>query len=76
MPQANSRSEPSLTDCGRKSRDTDMQRDIVAFEGGEYDPSKYLRAETVAAAVAAAVTAPADSHPTEIVLRPRASRRV
>ncbi|GAA2367997.1 MULTISPECIES: SDR family oxidoreductase [Gordonia] len=54
--------------------DTDMQRDIVAFEGAEYDPSKYLRAETVAAAVASAVNAPADAHPTEVVLRPRGSR--
>ena len=56
--------------------DTDMQRDIVAFEGGEYDPSKYLRAETVAAAVATAIATPADAHPTEVVLRPRASRNV
>ncbi|MBM7368757.1 SDR family oxidoreductase [Gordonia hydrophobica] len=54
--------------------DTDMQRDIVACEGGEYDPSKYLRPESVAAAVASAIAAPADAHPTEIVLRPRASR--
>ncbi|ALG86439.1 SDR family oxidoreductase [Gordonia phthalatica] len=54
--------------------DTDMQRDIVAFEGADYDPSKYLRPETVAAAVANAVNTPADAHPTDIVLRPRASR--
>lgn len=54
--------------------DTDMQRDIVAFEGNDYDPSKYLRPETVAAAVATAIATPADAHPTEIVLRPRASR--
>ena len=28
--------------------DTEMQRDLVAYEGGEYDPAKFLRAETVA----------------------------
>ena len=54
--------------------DTDMQRDIVAFEGNDYDPAKYLRPETVAAAVATAVNTPADAHPTDVVLRPRASR--
>ncbi|MGB6243782.1 SDR family oxidoreductase [Gordonia sp. (in: high G+C Gram-positive bacteria)] len=70
--------EPSLrvTSIFPGRIDTDMQRDIVAREGGDYDPAKYLRPETVAAAVAAAVTTPADAHPTEVVLRPRASRRV
>ncbi|WP_026918110.1 SDR family oxidoreductase [Gordonia shandongensis] len=51
--------------------DTDMQRDIVAVEGRDYDPSQFLRPESVAAAVAHAVGSPADAHPTEIVLRPR-----
>lgn len=51
--------------------DTDMQREIVALEGGDYDPSRFLKPETVAAAVAQAVAAPADAHPTELVLRPR-----
>jgi len=51
--------------------DTDMQREIVAREGGVYDPARYLRPESVAAAVAQAIAAPADAHPTEIVLRPR-----
>ena len=32
--------------------DTEMQRELIAFEGGEYDPAKFLRPETVAAAVA------------------------
>ena len=50
--------------------DTDMQRDIVAIEGGEYDPSKFLRASTVAGAVVHAITTSADAHPEEIVLRP------
>ncbi len=50
--------------------DTDMQQDIVAMEGGDYDGSRYLRVDTVAAAVATAIATPADAHPTEIVLRP------
>ncbi|MGB3886616.1 SDR family oxidoreductase [Gordonia sp. (in: high G+C Gram-positive bacteria)] len=54
--------------------DTDMQRDIVAREGTQYNPANYLRSETVAAAVATAINTPADAHPTEIVLRPRVSR--
>ena len=50
--------------------DTDMQRDIVAMEGDDYDGSRFLRVESVAAAVLSAVTTPADAHPTDIVLRP------
>ncbi|MEE4025517.1 SDR family oxidoreductase [Gordonia sp. PKS22-38] len=50
--------------------DTDMQRDIVAREGDEYDPSRFLKTSTVAAAVVHAVTTSADAHPEEIVLRP------
>jgi NADP-dependent 3-hydroxy acid dehydrogenase YdfG len=51
--------------------DTEMQRDLVAFEGGDYDPTKFLRPDTVAAAVAHAVATPPDGHLHEIVLRPR-----
>jgi NADP-dependent 3-hydroxy acid dehydrogenase YdfG len=51
--------------------DTDMQRELVAFEGGEYDPANFLRPETVAAAVADAVATPPDGHLHEVVLRPR-----
>jgi len=51
--------------------DTDMQRDLVEFEGGEYDPAKFLRPETVAAAVANAVATPPDGHLRDVVLRPR-----
>lgn len=50
--------------------DTDMQRAIVGFEGGEYDPSAFLTVDTVARAVRQAVDTPRDAHPTEIVLRP------
>ncbi|WP_345380561.1 SDR family oxidoreductase [Pseudonocardia yuanmonensis] len=51
--------------------DTDMQRAVVAHEGGEYDGSRFLRPESVAAAVVGAVTATADAHLPEIVIRPR-----
>ena len=50
--------------------DTDMQRELVAIEGDDYDASKFLKPSTVAAAVVAAIHTPADAHPTEIVLRP------
>jgi NADP-dependent 3-hydroxy acid dehydrogenase YdfG len=48
--------------------DTDMQQSI---EGASYDPKRYLRTDSVAAAVLAAVTASPDAHLTEIILRPR-----
>lgn len=51
--------------------DTEMQQAIAANEGVEYDPSRFLRPESVADAVAGAVTAGPDAHPTEVVLRPR-----
>jgi NADP-dependent 3-hydroxy acid dehydrogenase YdfG len=50
---------------------TDMQRGVRKSEGGDYEPDQYLRPETVAAAVLNAVTAPADAHVTEVVIRPR-----
>ncbi|QKT08882.1 SDR family oxidoreductase [Gordonia sp. X0973] len=54
--------------------DTDMQRDIVAIEGNEYRPEKFLDPTTVAAAVAQAVLTPADAHPVDVVLRPTGRR--
>ncbi|CAM4304407.1 putative oxidoreductase [Mycobacterium basiliense] len=51
--------------------DTDMQRELVEFEGGDYDPSRFLRADTIAAAVANAVATPPDGHVHEVVIRPR-----
>lgn len=51
--------------------DTDMQRDVRAQEDGEYEPERYLRAESVASAVLAAVNATEDAHLTEIIIRPR-----
>lgn len=49
---------------------SDMQRELVAFEGGGYDPTAFLRPETVAAAVANAVATPPDGHVHEVVIRP------
>ncbi|MFN8071430.1 MAG: SDR family oxidoreductase [Mycobacterium sp.] len=51
--------------------DTEMQRDLVAYEGGEYDPAKFLTPQTVAAAVLQAVTSPPDAHTHQVVIRPR-----
>jgi NAD(P)-dependent dehydrogenase (short-subunit alcohol dehydrogenase family) len=50
---------------------TDMQRDLVAYEGGEYVPERFLKPETVAAVVAQAVATPPDGHVYEVVVRPR-----
>ena len=50
--------------------DSAMQRELVAFEGGEYDPASFLKPETVAATVANALATPRDGHLHEMVLRP------
>jgi len=50
--------------------DSEMQRELVEFEGGDYDPEKFLKPETVAAAVAHVVATPRDGHVHELVLRP------
>jgi NADP-dependent 3-hydroxy acid dehydrogenase YdfG len=66
-------SEPALrvTTVYPGRTDTDMQRELVSFEGGDYDASRFLRADTVAAAVAQAINTPADGHLNEVILRPR-----
>lgn len=50
---------------------TDMQRDLVAYQGGDYDPTRYLQPATVAAVVAQVLATPPDGHVHEVVLRPR-----
>jgi NADP-dependent 3-hydroxy acid dehydrogenase YdfG len=50
--------------------DTDMQRALVAFEGGDYEPDKFLKADTVAQVVAQVVATPPDGHVHEVVIRP------
>lgn len=54
--------------------DTAMQRGLVAYEGGRYDPADFLSPHTVAAAVAAAVATPPDGETQQVVLRPRGRR--
>jgi NADP-dependent 3-hydroxy acid dehydrogenase YdfG len=54
--------------------DSTMQRELVAVEGGEYDPADFLKPETVAAAVANALATPPDGHVHEVVLRPAPRR--
>ena len=51
--------------------DTEMQRDLVAYEGGEYDPARFLTPQTVAGAVAQVVATPPDAHTHQVVIRPR-----
>jgi NADP-dependent 3-hydroxy acid dehydrogenase YdfG len=51
--------------------DTDMQRALVSFEGGDYEPDRFLRPDTVAEVVAQVVATPPDGHVHEVVLRPR-----
>ena len=50
--------------------DTEMQRQMRAFDGRDYNPDEFLTAATVARVVRQAIDTPADAHPTEIVLRP------
>ncbi len=54
--------------------DTEMQRDLVAYEGGDYDPAKFLTPATVAGVVLQAVTTPPDAHTHQVVIRPRGPR--
>ena len=51
--------------------DTEMQQDLVAYEGGDYDPARFLTPETVAGVVAQVVATPPDAHTHQVVIRPR-----
>ena len=51
--------------------DTDMQRDLIAYEERDYVPEQFLSPDTVAAVVAQAVATPPDGHVREVVIRPR-----
>lgn len=64
--------EPSLrvTSIHPGRIDTDMQRDLIAYEEREYVPEQFLTPETVAATVANAVHTPLDAHVHEVVIRP------
>ena len=50
---------------------TAMQRRLVAFEGGAYNPKHYLKPETVARAIADIVATPPDGHVHQVVIRQR-----
>jgi NADP-dependent 3-hydroxy acid dehydrogenase YdfG len=50
--------------------DTEMQEDLVAYEGGQYDSAKYLKASTVAKVVADVIATPPDAHTHQVVVRP------
>jgi len=50
---------------------TVMQEGLVAYEGGEYDPSRFLAPETVAKVTVDAINAPPDAHVREVIVRPR-----
>ena len=51
--------------------DTEMQQDLVAYEGGAYDPARFLTPQTVAQVVAQVVATPPDAHTHQVVIRPR-----
>ena len=51
--------------------DTDMQRDLVAYEGGDYDAARFLTPQTVAQVVAQVIATPSDADVHEVVIRPR-----
>jgi NADP-dependent 3-hydroxy acid dehydrogenase YdfG len=53
--------------------DTEMQRDLVAYEGRDYNPADFLTPHTVAGVVATVVATPSDAHTHEVVIRPRGS---
>lgn len=65
--------EPSLrvTSVHPGRFDSEMQRDLIAYEGRDYDPSAFMSATTVAEVVANAVATPADGHLHEVIIRPR-----
>lgn len=50
---------------------TEMQEGLVAYEGGEYDPARFLSPESVAKVIADAVHTPPDAHVHEVIVRPR-----
>ena len=66
-------SEPELrvTSVYPGRTDSDMQRELVSFEGKDYDPDRFLQPDTVAGVVAQVVATPPDGHVHEVVLRPR-----
>lgn len=54
--------------------DTDMQREMIDFEGGEYDAGRFLRVESVVRAVRLAIDASAEASIDMVSVRPRGYR--
>jgi NADP-dependent 3-hydroxy acid dehydrogenase YdfG len=50
---------------------TVMQEGLVAYEGGEYKPERFLSPQTVANIVATTVNSPPEAHIHEVIVRPR-----
>ena len=50
---------------------TAMQSVVRAYEGGPFEPARYLRPETVAGVIAQVLATPADAVVPEVVVRPR-----
>jgi NADP-dependent 3-hydroxy acid dehydrogenase YdfG len=66
-------SEPDLrvTSVHPGRVDTEMQEDLVAYEGGQYERTNFLKVETVAWMVTEVIATPADAHTHQVVIRPR-----
>jgi NADP-dependent 3-hydroxy acid dehydrogenase YdfG len=47
-----------------------MQREVRAAENGDFDPDQYMSPGSVAAVVNWIISAPRDTHVTEIVIKP------
>jgi NADP-dependent 3-hydroxy acid dehydrogenase YdfG len=48
---------------------TDMQRQVRTFEGGDFDPAKYMNPASVAGMIKAALDTPRDAHVHQLVIR-------
>ena len=65
--------EPSLrvTSVNPGRIATEMQEDLIAYEGRDYNPDQVLSPQTVAQITADAVNAPPDAHIHEVIVHPR-----
>jgi NADP-dependent 3-hydroxy acid dehydrogenase YdfG len=50
---------------------TDMQRTVRSFEGGDFEPDKYMSPASVAHLIHAAIITPPDAHVHQVVVRQR-----
>jgi NADP-dependent 3-hydroxy acid dehydrogenase YdfG len=48
---------------------TDMQRDVRTFEGGDYEPAKYMNPSSVAHMIKSAIDTPRDAHVHQVIVR-------